>query len=261
MNIAKKPIPPIMPIWQPVGCSTHLIAKKVSDKLKIKTSHTGTLDPLAQGVIIILTGEERLKKYEYAEWLKSYEFDIVFGYSTDTYDPMGMITNNDPAPRVDFKALEKELKKFKGDYSQTVPYFSAIKVKGKSMHEHARADQLDDVEVPVRSGKILKIDLLQASNITIPDFVETSVSNISKVVGDFRQKQIIKQWKEIAKTNKGQILQLATINVQLTKGLYVRSLTVDIANRLNSAALCTNIIRTKNGEYSQENSMPLDQVL
>ncbi len=261
MNIAKKPIPPILPIWQPVGCSTHLIAKKVSDKLKVKTSHTGTLDPLAQGVIIILTGEERLKKYEYAEWFKTYEFDIVFGYSTDTYDPMGMITNNDPAPRVDFKALEKELKKFKGDYSQVVPYFSAIKVKGKSMHEHARADQLDGVEVPVRSGKILKIDLLQASNITIPDFVETSVSNISKVVGDFRQKQIVKQWKEIAKTHKGQILQLATINVQLTKGLYVRSLTVDIANRLNSVALCTNIIRTKNGEYSRENSIPLDQVL
>ena len=83
----------ILPIWQPVGYSTHKIAKAVSNKYGVKTSHTGTLDPLAQGVIIVLLDDERLKKYEYAHWPKTYEFEIVFGISTDTYDGMGIVTN------------------------------------------------------------------------------------------------------------------------------------------------------------------------
>lgn len=56
----------------------------------VKTAHTGTLDPMAEGVIIVLLGEERYKKYELAGLKKTYEFEISFGFETDTFDGLGL---------------------------------------------------------------------------------------------------------------------------------------------------------------------------
>ena len=113
-------IPTILPIWQPVGYSTHIISAKAAEKFSVPTSHTGTLDPMAEGVAIVLLGEERHKKYEYAEWTKEYVFEIAFGLSTDTYDGLGLVTSFHETS-VSQDALKNVLAKFKGKYVQDVP--------------------------------------------------------------------------------------------------------------------------------------------
>lgn len=236
----------ILPIWQPVGHSTHIIATKIAQKIGVKTSHTGTLDPMAQGVIIILLDDYRTQKYELAKWLKTYTFDLVLGIETDTYDGMGLITNTD----FDFELQQvgDVINNFNGKYTQTVPPYSAIKVKGKPLHYYARNNLLATIELPKRSGEIIKINLKNSKTISAQKYLEIIINNIKKVEGDFRQEQIIKCWKN---TKMPQKINVLTIEVQMTKGLYVRSLAQDIANSLGNVGFANNIVRTKNGKYEK----------
>ena len=244
----------ILPIWQPQGFSTHIIAKKVAEKLGVKTSHTGTLDPMAEGVIIVLVGEDRFKKYDYAHWLKTYEFEILLGISTDTYDGLGMITTISNSQVIQDK-LENTLAAFIGPYRQEVPVYSAIKVKGKHLHQHARSKT--KVKLPIRSGELLALKLLELRTESKQFILETLESKISKITGDFRQQKVLNQWQNY---KFKAVYQLARVEVTMTKGLYVRSLVTDIASKLNFSAFAFSITRTGNGNYTKQNAKTLEEV-
>ena len=161
--------PDILPIWQPQGSSTHIVASQVAQKFGVKTSHTGTLDPMAEGVIIVLLGDARLKKYEYAAWPKTYEFDLVFGTATDTYDALGLTTHVDFSVAVLKENVEKAIKPLLGTYTQEVPIYSTIKVNGKHLHQLARSQIT--VALPNRKGTIFEISLLDFKKTILFDLV------------------------------------------------------------------------------------------
>ncbi len=256
----------ILPIWQPVGYSTHIIAKKVSDRYKVKTSHTGTLDPMAKGVIIILLGDERLKKKEYAKWLKEYSFDIAFGISTDTYDGLGLIKDVVFLPSElslkQFKlSLSEVLSDFKGDYSQEVPPFSAIKVKGKPMHWYARRKRLDGIKIPRRKGKIYDIYLDGIKEVLLRDLVHSQVRKIKSVTGDLRQELVISGWQEfLFGQSRRDLIKVARIGVKISKGMYVRSLSQDVCRVLEVHGFVSNLVRLKNGIYGRKESKSLSEI-
>lgn len=244
----------ILPIWQPVGYSTHKIAKAVAEKYGVKTSHTGTLDPLAQGVIIVLLGEDRLKKYEYAHWHKTYEFEIILGISTDTYDGMGLITEQY------FNYIpngKEDLSDFIGSYTQQVPLYSTIKVKGRSLHEHARANNSDSIVLPKKQGEIFDIKVLGVEQYESSHIKKALINTIQRIDGDFRQQKIIDQWNSISIP-----LNLSSLKVKVTtsKGIYVRSLSQDICENLGVIGFTYNLARTKNGEYQKQNSKSIEEL-
>ena len=119
----------ILPFWQEIGTSTSIIAKRVSEKLGAPTSHTGTLDPRASGVVLILKGDEYFNKEKYIQKNKTYEFSILFGFDTDTHDGLGLITKTIEDEK---GLLEKEVAEvidsFKGLYHQKYPEFSSKKI-------------------------------------------------------------------------------------------------------------------------------------
>ena len=246
----------ILPIWQPIGWSTHEIARLISEKYNIKTSHTGTLDPMASGVVIVLTGEDRLKKYEYAKWSKTYEFEILFGVRTDTYDALGLIEEVDFRKTITKKDLIPALTSFIGKYDQEVPAYSAIKVKGKSLRHYARKSF--PVELPHRQGEIKGIKLVSLTKKSYKKVAKEIISNINKVGGDFRQHVIIEGWEKLV---SGDMILVCKIRVEMSKGLYVRSLAQDICKKLNVLGIANNIVRSKNGSYSKENSLNLKDIL
>jgi len=223
----------ILPIWQPQGFSTHLIARRVADKYGVKVSHTGTLDPMARGVIIVLLGEDRYKKYEYAKWRKTYIFEIIFGIETDTFDGMGIIKNvKFPIPNIKFE------NNFIGEYKQQAPEFSVR--KGRKI-----------------SGEIYKLKLINSKEISLEILRQDIFSKINKVTGDFRQEEIIKQWKKFNKVEK---INTSKFEVEMSKGLYVRSLSQDICKKLNTVGFVNNIVRTKNGKYSRKKCKTMERV-
>jgi len=253
-------IPKILPLWQPVGFSTHIISAKVSEKYNVVTSHTGTLDPMAEGVIIILLDEERYKKYEYSEWNKEYVFEIVFGVTTDTYDGLGLVTSFHDVD-VSKSEVEKVLESFKGKYVQDVPPYSSVRIKGKPLHWFARNKKLSGVEIPRKAGEIHEIELLDVRTKDFGDVVDTLSKRIKLVTGDLRQDQIRTRWHKLqASLEEPVTVKIAKVRVVISKGMYIRSLSQDIAHKLNTTGFVYSLVRTRNGRYTKETTKKLEEV-
>lgn len=254
----------VIPIWQPVGHSTHIIAKRISEYLDLPTSHTGTVDPMAEGVVIILSGEERNKKYEYAKWKKEYEFEIAFGINTDTYDGLG-ITNNLEIPKINsdklFKEVEKISSEFIGKYVQKYPPYSAKSVGGKPLHWYARNEKLDEIDIPEKEGEIFNLEILGKKEMILEDLIDKIIFKINKVTGNLRQEEIKSNWQKILENNNfDQKISVVRFKVEMSKGLYVRALSQDIVKKLGEEGFVFALARTRNGVYTKQNSKKLEEI-
>ena len=103
-----------------------------------KIGHTGTLDPLATGVLILCLGKATRLAQEIEAQEKVYEAEMEFGYQTDTYDLEGEIVATSPKKEVKREEFEEVLSHWKGKISQIPPMYSAIKIQGKKLYELAR---------------------------------------------------------------------------------------------------------------------------
>lgn len=246
----------ILAVWQPVGVSTNRLSQIVGERYGALSSHTGTLDPMAEGVVIILLKDTRLKKYEFAHWHKTYEFQIIFGISTDSFDAMGFVTGkNKKVPSK--KNVQKILQDFTGSYSQNVPMYSAVKVKGKKLFERAHAGEILE-NTPVKKGEIFNLRLKSFNAVSLSRSIKNILKRLRTVKGDFRQEPIISQWKKLADTGRKVIK--AKFEVEMSKGLYVRSLSQDICNKLGCLGFTYTIVRTKNGSYGKKEAVTVEKL-
>ena len=251
----------IFGIWKPLGFSTHVISKQVSDLMQVPVAHTGTLDPLAQGVIVLLSGEERFKKFELAGWKKEYEFEILFGMATDTFDLMGFNQKVDLDFRLREKALNNTIQTFTKTYEQQYPPFSAKKIKGKPLHYYAQRNETHSIELPTLSATIFELELLNLSQITFEQIFNRATERIKKVQGFFRQEEIINEWQNLnSKVPATTHFDVAKLRAVVSRGVYVRTLAVDIAKHLDTVAVVSDLVRTKNGDFDKSNSFTLEQV-
>jgi tRNA pseudouridine(55) synthase len=249
----------ILPVWQEVGNSTYQLTTKISEALGVKAAHTGVLDPLAEGVIIVLLGEARLKKIELAGWKKTYEFDIAFGISTDSFDGMGIVTDCNFSPIAE-KVLRSEIEKFSGKYSQTVPLFSGKKVNGKKLFMYHK-EHLPSPILPKKLGQIYNIDLVAFKTVGLHKLLDEIVQKISKIThGEFRQQETIVGWKKFMQKTPDRKIQVATVRAEISRGLYVRSLSQDIARKIGSCGFVSRLVRTQNGEYTKEKCYSPEEV-
>lgn len=152
----------IILINKPKNYTSRDVVNVVSKKLNIKKiGHTGTLDPMAEGVLILCTN----KYTKFAEYITNYDKEYIvegeFGYETDTLDVTGNVVKECKTD-VNLKKLENTLTKFIGEINQTPPIYSAIKVKGKKLYEYAR--NKEEVEILSRIVNIYSIELLSFSN-------------------------------------------------------------------------------------------------
>jgi len=126
-------------IYKPVGWTSFDIVKKVRSVTKEKkVGHGGTLDPFAEGVLIIGTGKETKTLSNVSNKKKSYQAIIQLGTETNTLDNEGVVTNNFKIPSFNGDEIVSVLNKFKGEYIHKPPMFSAKKVKGVPLYKLAR---------------------------------------------------------------------------------------------------------------------------
>lgn len=184
-----------------------------------KVGHTGTLDPLATGVLVVCLNKGTKLVELLSSLDKEYIATFEFGTLTDTLDNTGNILKDENV-KIEKEDLEKVLAKMIGKYNQVVPIYSAIKVNGKKLYEYARNNE--EVELPVHNVDIYDLELL--------DFYE-------------------KKSKSYAK-----------IRCHVSKGTYIRSLGNDIALFLNTNAIMTDLRRIKQGDFSIDNALKLDEI-
>lgn len=139
---------------------------------KIKVGHTGTLDPFATGLMILVIGKECKNAGVYTKLDKTYEATITLGYTSTTGDPEGeLIFQSDKKPSQ--SEVEDALAKYRGEILQRPPIFSAIKVNGQRAYKLARDGQ--EVEIPLRTVSVHSLKLVDYA---YPDIrVEAHVSS------------------------------------------------------------------------------------
>lgn len=186
-----------------------------------KIGHTGTLDPLARGVLVLCMGKCLKVVDLITSYNKEYIAKVRLGIETDTLDITGKILNEEFVNNIDIKKVNEVLKSFLGKSIQEVPKYSAVKVNGKKLYEYARENI--EVELPKREIEVYDIALL-------PD-----VERVDKYI-EF------------------------SFKVCVSKGTYIRSLIRDIGNKLGTYACMTELIRTKQGSFNISNSYSIEDI-
>lgn len=156
----KNAISGVLVVDKPVGLTSHDVVQIVRKGTNIRRAgHTGTLDPRASGVLVILIGPAvRLSEYVSASD-KRYQAVVRLGASTDTYDADGRITSTSPVDKITEEQFEESLQSFVGEIEQVPPPYSAVKIKGRKAYEMAREGE--DIDLAPRRIKVYSLELLE----------------------------------------------------------------------------------------------------
>lgn len=172
----------IINIYKPVGWTSFGVVKKIRGITKEKkVGHAGTLDPFAEGVLIVGTGRDTKKLTGISSDYKSYKATLKLGEATNTLDVEGRITEKSDVPNLSKDLLETVLQGFLGKQKQIPPMFSAKKVGGKKLYELARKNI--EIEREPKEIKIKEIELIEYSNTSIKFKVNCSKGTYVRVLG------------------------------------------------------------------------------
>ena len=156
----KNAISGVLVVDKPVGMTSHDVVQAIRNGTGLRRAgHTGTLDPRASGVLVILVGPAvRLSEYVSASD-KRYQAIIRMGGKTDTFDADGKMTQANQPVNVTETQFEEALKTFIGEIEQTPPPYSAVKVQGRKAYEMARKGE--EVELEPRKITVHHLEVLE----------------------------------------------------------------------------------------------------
>ena len=202
------------------NCTSHDIVYKVKKMINQKVGHTGTLDPMATGVLPLLIGKGTLCSKYLINHDKIYKATLKLGVETDTLDSEGKVIKEQEVNEniLDEEKIKEVLKSFLGEQEQIPPMYSAIKVNGKKLYEYARKGET--LELKPRKIQIYDIKLIHVN----------------------------KEQKEIS------------FEVSYSKGTYIRTLCADIAKRLETIGHMIELNRIQVGNFNIEDSITLEQI-
>jgi len=216
-----------------------------------KMTYAGRLDPMASGMLLVLLGEETKNKEKYLKLDKEYEFEILFGVATDTYDILGKVVKDQASqnlgPKELKKAVQANLKHFTGKFIQKYPMYSSKTIAGKPLFAYARSGKkvkAPEHEVFVKSLKFLKLRTINKRKL----FANIE-KRIKKVKGDFRQKEIMSIWRKHTHTSMVRSYYIANFKIKCGSGTYVRGIANSLGQKINIPALAFSIKRTKIGKW------------
>lgn len=211
----------ILMVNKPSGITSRDVVNIVGKTLNTKkVGHTGTLDPMATGVLVLCLGNA-LKVCELITANdKEYIAKVILGIETETLDTTSPIINTKKT-NITKEEIEKVLNSFKGSYLQEVPKYSAVKINGKKLYEYAREGK--EIELPKKMVTIYDIQLISDItyyNDTTSFYIKTTVS----------------------------------------KGTYIRSLIRDIGYKLNTYGCMDSLERTRQGIFNIDSSYTLEEI-
>lgn len=222
---------------------------------KVSMTYLGRLDPLAEGVLLVASEEDVKRKEEFLNLDKEYEFNVLFGFATDTYDVMGKILKAEKVLDLQEIDLIKICKIYEGKREQKYPAYSSKNIaknrneKGDILH-----DSLGD-EPAIKSIEIYKLNFLKLNALSTKELFGRILMDISRVRGDFRQPEILEDWNKFLMSKVPFDISLGYFSAHVSSGTYIRSLVNDMGNTLGIPATTLSIKRTRVGDYKIEDSL------
>lgn len=207
-----------------------------------KLSYAGRLDPMAEGSMLILVGEENKDRDKYLGFDKEYVAEFLIGTKTDTGDVLGLIgmqgyqKEGIEIPEISKEMIENKVKKLLNIKEQKYPWFSGRTVNGVKLFDHYKSGNLD-IERPIQKVVIKEVELLDFKELDVSEIEKYIFDSIAKVSGDFRQKKIIKNWQDFFTVRRSgiadskKLMQPADkmltfqIRIVVSAGTYIRALT------------------------------------
>ena len=270
----------VLPIDKPYRWTSADVIRKVKyaairhfGKKNLKVGHAGTLDPLATGILLVCIGPATRRAEQLQRSRKRYLAGVSFGATTPSFDLEKPIDREFPVDGISEESVRDALKGFLGEQDQVAPLFSAKSVDGVRVYETAR--KLFKQGLPVEDTGILL-----ANRITIYDINLVSFDPCAKM-GAFAH-QSLENDASVCKNGgictqtpfvddgKGRIrvadiseynLPTAMIDVECSKGTYIRALARDLGEALGSGAFLSSLCRIGNGGYTIEDALTLDEAL
>jgi len=217
----------ILIIDKPAGITSHDVVARVRRILRTKrVGHTGTLDPFATGVMVILVGQATRLAQFLDKDEKEYEAVVRFGFETDTGDVTGVrrrtseMRDEEIADLLAAADWDNVFDKFRGEIKQLPPMYSAKKIDGKKLYEHARKGEI--VERKPITVNIIRLDL-----------IGTQIRNPQSAI---------------------------RIRVVCSAGTYIRTLAEDIGRQIGTGAHLAELRRTRAGKFNIEQSLTLEEL-
>jgi tRNA pseudouridine55 synthase len=212
-------------------------------------TYLGRLDPMAEGLLLVLAGNTRDKK-QYLDLDKAYEFEVLWGFETDTYDTLGLVENLGPMPqKLDMK-MGKLVETISKKKTQEYPPFSSKMFRGNFLNARTKTDELD---TPTRQVRIFSLEHTNTKMISKEELLSEIERRIALVKGDFRQEEILDKWKRAvalqAEANHMHDYLISGFRADVSSGTYIRSLAHEMGRVLETAACAYSIKRTRVGDY------------
>jgi tRNA pseudouridine(55) synthase len=230
--------------------------KEFPEYSKVKMCYAGRLDPLAEGLLLILVGEECKNRDKYLNSDKEYVFEVLFGFSTDTYDILGLVKDHFKSsidPSILKKQIIASMPDFQGKSLQEYPAYSSktelYEGKKQPLFVLARRGQLADVEISKKEIEVFDIDLVGDYIISAKELKQSIHDRISLVTGDFRQKEILARWDEVFKQTKQTEFPVVKIKINCSSGTYVRNIASQLGQGAGIPSLAFKIKRTNIGSW------------
>jgi len=217
-----RPVNGILVLDKPAGMTSNKALQKVKHLFNAqKAGHTGSLDPLATGVLPLCLGEATKVSHYLLDANKRYRAKCILGAVTTTGDSDGDIIAHRPVPELSENELLALLSSFEGAQMQTPPMYSALKHNGRPLYEYARKGiEIERKSRPITLFDIILIDYSITSDRSEPDYIE--------------------------------------IEVQCSKGTYIRTLCEDLGEKIGCGAHISILRRIESGPFLLSQAISLD---
>lgn len=218
-------------------------------------TYAGRLDPMAEGVLVVLVGEAVHEKEKYMQYDKIYEADIVLGLGTDTHDLLGLPSVYAMNELTD-ERINAAVAEMKGVFEYPYPAYSSKPINGKPLFQWAREERLDEIEIPKRTMRVHEVTLLDRWEVSVQE-IEKKIEGMNEAVrGDFRQREISERWKAtLASIDQKTALPAVRVRIRCASGTYIRTLAHELGKRLGCDAILVRLVRTHVGDYDTEEAM------
>ncbi|KAH7922093.1 pseudouridylate synthase 4 [Leucogyrophana mollusca] len=222
----------------------------------VKIGQGGTLDPLADGVLVVGIGKGTKRLNEFLDCVKEYRTTALLGCETDSYDGEGVRVRVAPWRHVTREAVEGMLDKFRGEIQQTPPIFSALKMDGRPLYEYARKGiplprPIEPRKVTVHSLEI--VDWKGSDHgFRWPEkeFTAEEKKAMEKALESVEENPVVKDEPESQPTDVPPAAFV--LSMKVSGGTYVRSIVHDLGHALGSAAHVVTLTRSRQGRFALE---------
>lgn len=246
----------ILPVYKPPGWTPlealDALRARVEALAQEPMVYAGRLDPMAEGVLLVLTGADRDDLAAHLGHDKAYVATLLFGLASDTHDALGRLAPPSPPPSLE--AATAAVAGLGGEHLLPLPAWSAYRVSGRPLHAWAAEGRLGEVEVPVRTMRVTAVTVDHAAPTTPGALLPELRGRIGRVRGAFRQAEALADWEALPDDTP---LVAVGARLTVTSGTYVRSLAHAVGAALGGGALLLALRRTRVGPWDQAAAMRL----